>query len=194
MSLPFVGPARGFAGVRGRPNRVENGSAEPMDRPPAPLMLALFEPDIAQNAGAMMRTCACLGVDAAIIEPAGFRLGDPRFRRAGMDYLDALTIARHDSWARFEAWRSGAGRRLALLTTRGDADLWDFRFGEGDILLVGRESAGVPETVAAAADARLRIPIRPPLRSLNVGVAATLALAEALRQIGRLPRAPELRG
>ncbi len=158
-----------------------------MNRPPSPLLLALYEPDIAQNSGAILRTCACLGVDAAIIEPAGFRIGDPRFRRAGMDYLDALSIGRHDSWARFEAWRAATSRRLALLTTRGETTLWDFAFRPGDILLVGRESAGVPESVAAAADARLRIPIQPPLRSLNVGIAATIAMVEALRQIDRLP-------
>ncbi len=158
-----------------------------MSRPPAPFLLALYEPDIAQNAGAMMRTCACLGVDAAIIEPAGFRIGDSRFRRAGMDYIDALSITRHDSWSKFEAWRAAASRRLVLLTTRGEARLWDFSFRAGDILLVGRESAGVPDSVAASADARLRIPIEPPLRSLNVGVAAAIALTEALRQIARLP-------
>lgn len=160
-----------------------------MTRSPAPLLLALYEPDIAQNAGAMMRTCACLGVDAAIIEPAGFRIGDPRFRRGGMDYLDALSIARHDSWSAFEAWRAGARRRLVLMTTKGQAKLWDFAFSAGDILLVGRESAGVPDAVAAAADARVRIPIAPPLRSLNVGVAGAIALVEALRQIDRLPEA-----
>ena len=158
-----------------------------MNRPAPSLLLALYEPDIAQNAGAILRTCACLGVDAAIIEPAGFRMGDPRFRRAGMDYLDSLSIARHDSWARFESWRASAGRRLALLTTRGETTIWDFAFRPGDILLVGRESAGAPDVVAASADARLRIPIARPLRSLNVGVAATIALVEALRQIDRLP-------
>jgi tRNA (cytidine/uridine-2'-O-)-methyltransferase len=150
----------------------------------APFLLALYEPDIAQNAGAMMRTCACLGVDAALIEPAGFRLDDSRFRRGGMDYLAAVRIARHDSWAKFEIWRGEAGRRLVLLTTEGDATLWDFAFRPGDILLVGRESVGVPDAVSDAADVRLRIPIRSPLRSLNVGVAATMALAEALRQTG----------
>ena len=155
--------------------------------PAAPLLLALYEPDIAQNAGAMFRTCACLGVDAAIIEPAGFRREDRRFRRAGMDYLDALSLARHDSWSRFETWRAAEGRRLVLLTTKGEERLWNFAFRPGDILLVGRESAGAPEAVAAAADVRLRIPIAPGLRSLNVGVAASLALAEALRQIGGLP-------
>jgi tRNA (cytidine/uridine-2'-O-)-methyltransferase len=159
-----------------------------MNRPGARLLLALYQPDIAQNAGAMMRTCACLGVDAAIIEPAGFRIGDSRFRRAGLDYLDSVSVARHDSWARFETWRRAAGRRLALLTTRGESTLWEFRFRPGDVLLVGRESAGTPDEVAACADARLRIPIRPPLRSLNVGIAAAIALVEALRQIDGLPQ------
>jgi tRNA (cytidine/uridine-2'-O-)-methyltransferase len=159
-----------------------------MSRAAAPLLLALYEPDIAQNTGAMMRTCACLGVDAAIIEPAGFRIGDSRFRRGGMDYLDAVSLARHDSWDRFGAWRAATGRRLTLLTTKGETRLWDFAFRQGDILLVGRESAGVPESVAASAAARIRIPIQPPLRSLNVGVAATIALVEALRQIGSLPQ------
>src|SRR5579871_4906902 len=149
-----------------------------MEESGSPFTLALFEPDIAPNAGAMLRTCACLGVDAAVIEPAGFRLADPRFRRAVMDYLPAVRLTVHDSWPKFEAWRKTAGRRLVLLTTKGDADLWRFAFAPGDILLVGRESAGVPVEVAAAADARVRIPIRPPLRSLNVGVAAAIALGE----------------
>jgi tRNA (cytidine/uridine-2'-O-)-methyltransferase len=155
--------------------------------PSAPLLLALFEPDIAQNTGAMMRTCACLGVDAAIIEPAGFRFNDSRFRRAGMDYLDALTIKTYDSWPDFAAWRASSQRRLVLLTTKGPTCLWDFAFRDGDIILVGRESAGVPEVVSASADSRLRIPMRPRLRSLNVGVAATIAITEALRQLDRLP-------
>ena len=158
-----------------------------MAEPAAPLLLALFEPDIAQNAGAMIRTCACLGVEVAVIEPAGFRLGDSRFRRAGMDYLAAATLVSYESWAKFEAWRAVARRRLILLTTRGDANLWDFRFADGDILLVGRESAGAPPEVHNSADARVSIPIRPPLRSLNVGVAAAIAISEALRQRGRLP-------
>jgi len=162
-----------------------------MIEPPAPLLLALFEPDIAQNAGAMIRTCACLGVDAAIIEPAGFRINDSRFRRAGMDYLDALKIKHHDSWAGFAAWRASSRRRLVLLTTKGSTSLWDFAFREGDIVLVGRESAGVPQAVSGSADSRLIIPIRPGLRSLNVGVAATMAMTEALRQLGRLPSMAE---
>jgi tRNA (cytidine/uridine-2'-O-)-methyltransferase len=147
------------------------------------IALALYEPDIAVNAGAMMRTCACLDVDAAIIEPAGFPVSDRRFRRAGMDYLDHLAIERHASFERFETWRRTTGRRLVLLTTKGDSLLWDFAFRPGDVLMVGRESAGVPDAVAAVADARVRIPIRPPLRSLNVGIAAALALGEALRQL-----------
>ena len=131
----------------------------------------------------MMRTCACLGVDAAIIEPAGFPVSDRRFRRSGMDYLDHLAIQRHASFERFETWRRTTGRRLVLLTTKGDSQLWDFAFRPGDVLMVGRESAGVPDAVAAVADARVRIPIRPPLRSLNVGIAAALAFGEALRQL-----------
>ena len=158
---------------------------------PAPIQLALFEPDIAQNTGAMMRTCACFGVDVAIIEPAGFRMSDSRFRRAGMDYLHALTVSTHDSWARFAAWRAFSQRRLVLLTTKGEACLWDFAFREGDIILVGRELAGVPEAVMASAEVRVRIPIRPPLRSLNVGIAATVAMSEALRQLRRLPSKSE---
>ena len=149
----------------------------------AELMLALYEPDIAANAGAMMRTCACLGVGAAIIEPAGFALEDRRFRRSAMDYIGALTIARHASFETFEAWRATASRRLVLLTTKGEEDLWDFAFRPDDILMVGRESAGVPDVVSALADARVRIRIRPPLRSLNVGIAAALAIGEALRQL-----------
>ncbi len=149
----------------------------------AELTLALYEPDIAPNAGAMLRTCACLGVDVAIIEPAGFVFSDRRFRRAGMDYLDALVIDRHTSFDAFENWRGAARRRLVLLTTTGTTELWDFAFRPADILMVGRESSGVPDSAAARADAWVRIPIRPPLRSLNVGIAAALALGEALRQL-----------
>lgn len=158
--------------------------------PAAELMLALYEPDIAANAGATMRTCACLGVDVAIIEPAGFAPSDRRFRRAGMDYVDALRIEQHASFQRFEAWRTAASRRLVLLTTKGEAELWDFVFRPGDILMVGRESAGVPDNVAALADARVRVALRPPFRSLNVGVAAALAIGEALRQMHHAAAAP----
>ena len=147
-----------------------------------PFLLALYEPDIPQNCGTMLRACACLGVEAAIIEPAAFPVGDRHFRRAGMDYLDHVRIERHDSFGAFETWRRAEGRRLALLTTSGDTAIWDFAFRPGDILMVGRESAGVPARVREAADARLIVPLRAGLRSLNVAVAASMALGEALRQ------------
>ncbi|MBN9083632.1 MAG: tRNA (cytidine(34)-2'-O)-methyltransferase [Rhizobiales bacterium] len=148
------------------------------------LTLALFQPDIPQNCGTMLRTCACLGVDAAIIEPAGFPVSDRHFRRSGMDYLDHVAIARHVSWAAFEAWRGPAQRRLVLLTTRAERSYTDFTFESGDILLVGRESMGVPEEVHQAADAAVSIAVRPGLRSLNVAVSAAMVMGEALRQIG----------
>jgi tRNA (cytidine/uridine-2'-O-)-methyltransferase len=147
------------------------------------LTLALFEPDIAANAGAILRTCACLGADAALIEPAGFFLDDSRFKRAGMDYLPWVHLARHASWAAFEGWLGDSGSRLVLLTTHGATPLWDFRFEVGDVLLVGRESAGVPAHVAARAARGVKIPMRPPMRSLNVSVSAGIALAEATRQL-----------
>jgi len=151
----------------------------------ARLTLALYQPDIAQNAGAMLRTCACFGAAAAIIGPTGFPSSDRHFRRAGMDYLDHVTVERHDSWRAFEEWRRQSGLRLVLLTTKGATAHWDFSFAPGDVILVGRESAGAPAEVHDAADARLRIPIRPATRSLNVSVAAGIALSEAFRQIGR---------
>lgn len=150
----------------------------------ARLTLALYQPDIAQNAGAMLRSCACFAARAAIIGPTGFPSSDRHFRRAGMDYLDHVTIERHDSWRAFEEWRRKEGLRLVLLTTKGALAHWDFAFAPGDVVLVGRESAGVPDEVHEAADARLRIPIRPAMRSLNVSVAAGIALSEAIRQIG----------
>ena len=149
----------------------------------AALTLALYQPDIPQNAGTMLRACACLGVSAAIIEPAGFPVSDRHFRRSGMDYLDHVDIARHMSFTTFESWRAEAGRRLILLTTTGDAAYTDFSLKPGDVLMVGRESAGAPPAVHEAADARIVIPIRPPLRSLNVAMAAAMALGEALRQL-----------
>lgn len=148
------------------------------------MQIALFQPDIPPNTGTILRLCACLDVTAHIIEPAGFAVSDRAFRRAGMDYLDQVTLIRHDSWERFEAWRREAGYRLLLFTTKGAISYLDFRFCASDILLFGRETAGVPEAVAAAADARLKIPIKPSLRSLNVAVAAAMAIGEALRQTG----------
>lgn len=147
------------------------------------LTLALYQPDIPQNAGTMLRMCACLGVEAAIVGPAGFPTSDRHFRRAGMDYLDSVTIARHASFAAFEAWRAGAGRRLILLSTRAELSYLDCLYQPGDILMVGRESAGVPDEVHAAADLAVTIPMQPGLRSLNVAVAAAMVLGEALRRI-----------
>jgi tRNA (cytidine/uridine-2'-O-)-methyltransferase len=149
----------------------------------APLTLALYQPDIPQNCGTMLRLCACLGLAAAIIEPAGFPASDRAFRRAGLDYLDHVEIARHASFAAFLAWRKAEGRRLILLSTKADEDYRDFRYAPGDVLLVGRESAGVPDEVRHAVNAGVRIPLRPPLRSLNVAVAAAMVLGEALRQL-----------
>ena len=153
-----------------------------------PLRLALYQPDIPQNAGTMLRMCACLGVAADIIEPAGFPVSDRHFRRAGMDYLDAVEIERHMSWRAFEEWRAGRiatgePARLVLLTTKAALPYTDFRFAAGDILMVGRESAGVPDEVHDAAEGRIVIPIRPAMRSLNVAVSAAMALGEAIRQI-----------
>jgi tRNA (cytidine/uridine-2'-O-)-methyltransferase len=152
------------------------------------MQIALFQPDIPQNAGTILRLCACLDVAAHIIEPAGFPVSDRHFRRAGMDYLDQVTIMRHDSWAKFEQWRKDGGYRLILFTTKAAACYLDYRYSEADILLFGRESAGVPDEVAGAADARLVIPIKPGLRSLNVAVASAMALGEALRQTGSAPK------
>lgn len=146
--------------------------------------IALYQPDIPQNTGTILRLCACLGIAAHIIEPAGFPSSDRAFRRAGMDYLDAVEITRHRSWADFAAWRLRGGHRLALFSTASPLSYLDYRYRADDILLFGRESAGVPEEVHAAADVRLFIPIRPGLRSLNVAVAAAMAAGEALRQTG----------
>jgi tRNA (cytidine/uridine-2'-O-)-methyltransferase len=146
------------------------------------MQIALFQPDIPPNTGTILRLCACLDVTAHIIEPAGFPVSDRAFRRAGMDYLDQVMLMRHDSWDKFDEWRREAGHRLLLFTTKGATSYLDFQYGETDILIFGRETAGVPEAVAARADARLKIPIRPSLRSLNVAMAAAMAVGEALRQ------------
>jgi tRNA (cytidine/uridine-2'-O-)-methyltransferase len=154
------------------------------------MQIALFQPDIPQNTGTILRLCACLEVAAHIIEPAGFAVSDRQFRRAGMDYLDHVSLTRHDSWSHFEEWRRASGARLLLFTTRGSSSYLDFRYDPADILLFGRESKGVPDEVFAAADARLRIPLKGGLRSLNVAVTAAMALGEALRQTGALTERP----
>ena len=151
--------------------------------------IALYQPDIPQNTGTILRLCACMGVAAHIIEPAGFPTSDRHFRRSGMDYLDQVAITRHDSWSKFEQWRNEADFRLLLFTTKGAGSYLDFSYRRDDILLFGRESAGVPDEVASAVDTRLVIPIRPGLRSLNVAMAAAMALGEALRQTGSAIRA-----
>ena len=149
------------------------------------MQLALFEPDIAQNTGTILRLCACLGLAVHIIEPAGFPVSDRAFRRAGMDYLDQVTLRRHPSWAAFEQWRHAEHLRLALFTTRATTSYLDHRYGD-DVMLFGRESSGVPEEVHAAADVRLTIPMRAGLRSLNVAMACAIVVGEALRQTGGL--------
>jgi len=146
------------------------------------MQIALFQPDIPPNTGTILRLCACLDVTAHIIEPAGFAVSDRAFRRAGMDYLDQVRLMRHDSWDQFEAFRRAANYRLLLFTKRGATSYLDFQYKEQDILMFGRESAGVPGAVADKADARLKIPIKPTLRSLNVAMAAAMAIGEALRQ------------
>ena len=150
------------------------------------MRIALFQPDIPQNTGTILRLCACLGIEAHIVEPAGFPVSDRAFRRAGMDYLDRVRIVRHESWEIFEQWRRQKSLRLVLLTTQAATAYLDHRFTSHDILMFGRESAGVPEDVHAAADARLVIPLQPGLRSLNVAMAVAMAAGEALRQTGRI--------
>jgi tRNA (cytidine/uridine-2'-O-)-methyltransferase len=151
---------------------------------PARPHLALYQPDIPQNTGTLLRLCACLGIPASIIEPAGFPVSDRHFRRSGMDYLDQVALERHISFAAFESWRAERGARLVLLTTRATQAHTAFAFRAGDVLLLGRESAGVPETVHDVADAAIRVPMRTSLRSLNVAVAGAMVLGEAMRQLG----------
>lgn len=144
--------------------------------------IALYQPEIAGNVGTILRTAACLGAPAHIVEPCGFPFSDAALKRAGMDYAERANVQRHADWSMFEKWRQGERARLVLMTTRGATMLPDFTFAPNDILLLGSESAGVPEAVHSAADARVVIPMRPGFRSLNVAVAAGIALAEALRQ------------
>jgi tRNA (cytidine/uridine-2'-O-)-methyltransferase len=146
------------------------------------MRIALYEPDIPQNTGTILRTCACLGVEAHIIEPAGFPVTDRAFRRAGLDYLDKVSITRHASFAAFDTWRRHEGLKLVLLTTAASDSYLDHRYAHDQILLFGRESAGVPDSVHNAADARLTIPMRTDLRSLNIAVSAAMVMGEALRQ------------
>ena len=143
------------------------------------MRIALYEPDIAGNVGTILRTAACFGVSVDLIEPMGFPWGDRALRRSGMDYAGSVAVSRHLDWASFNKARTG---RLVLATTRGAVDLWDARFEPDDILLFGRESAGVPDHVHATAELAVRIPLRHGFRSLNVAVSAGIILAESLRQ------------
>jgi tRNA (cytidine/uridine-2'-O-)-methyltransferase len=155
------------------------------------MRLALYQPDIPQNTGAILRLAACLGVPVDIIGPAGFDIGDKALRRAGLDYLEHVELRRHESFETFQSDRARAdpASRLVLLSSRALEAHLQFGFAATDTLLLGRESAGVPESVHAAADARLRIPMRSGLRSLNIAVAAAIALGEGLRQTGGFPSA-----
>jgi tRNA (cytidine/uridine-2'-O-)-methyltransferase len=148
------------------------------------MRLALYEPDIPQNTGTMLRLAACLGVAVDLIGPAGFDMTDRAMRRAALDYLAHVEIARHATFAAFEGERQSRGSRLVLLTTHAETPYTGFAFRPDDTLLLGRESAGVPEAVHGLADARLRISMRAGLRSLNVAVAAAMVLGEAMRQTG----------
>jgi tRNA (cytidine/uridine-2'-O-)-methyltransferase len=148
------------------------------------MRIALFQPEIPGNVGAILRLSACLNVDVDIIEPCGFVFSDSKLKRAGMDYIDHVSMTRHNDWDSFHKAASG---RVILLSSKAEARLSDFAFRPDDILLMGQESAGVPDFVRAKCDAQLRIPINPAVRSLNVSIACAIALAEALRQTGGLP-------
>lgn len=151
------------------------------------MRLALYQPDIPQNTGTLLRMCACLGVSADVIGPAGFDMSDRSLRRAGLDYLDHVDLTRHQSWDAFEAARlaSATPARLVLLTSHAVMPYTEFKFAAGDVILLGRESAGVPGAVHEQADARLKIPMHGNLRSLNIAVAAAMVVGEALRQTQR---------
>lgn len=149
------------------------------------MRIALYEPEIAGNVGAVMRLGACLGVAVDLIEPLGFAWDDRRVRRTAMDYIDHVSVTRHADFDTFRTARSGA--RLILFTTKATENAYDFPFAADDVLLFGKESAGVPQAVAERCDIGLRLPIRAEVRSMNLATAAALALGEALRQTGDLP-------
>ena len=151
------------------------------------MRLALYQPDIPQNTGAMLRLAACFGLPVDVIEPTGFVFGEARMRRAGMDYWNRVQIRRFPDWPAFAAERKDAGARLILMTTHGDRIYTEFEFAPGDTIVMGRESAGVPNEVHAACDARLRVPMAAGTRSLNVAQTAAIAVAEGLRQIKAFP-------
>lgn len=153
----------------------------------ASLRIALYQPDIAGNTGTILRLAACLGLAVDVVEPAGFDLSDRSLKRAGMDYLATAALTRHVSWERFEEWRSESGRRLVLASTKAATRYTDYAFRPDDILLFGRESAGVPDAVHERADGRVLIPMLEGRRSINVALSAAMIAGEALRQTGGLP-------
>ncbi len=161
------------------------------------MRIALYQPDIPQNTGTILRMAACLDVPVEIIGPTGFDMTDRGLRRAGLDYLSHVSITRHPSFSQFEDWWHSTNSRLLLLSSHGDTAYMEHRFGQDDILLLGRESAGVPPPIHELADARLVIPMQAGMRSLNIAVASAMVLGEALRQTGgfthlgpsQLPRA-----
>jgi tRNA (cytidine/uridine-2'-O-)-methyltransferase len=149
------------------------------------MRLALFEPDIPQNTGTLMRLCACLNVPLDIIEPCGFILSDKNVKRAGMDYIEHLEMTKHLNWEAFKA--ASAGKRLVLLSTKASGSFLDFSFGKDDVLIAGRESAGVPEHVHTECASRVFVPMKSGMRSLNVALASSIVLGEALRQTNKYP-------
>lgn len=153
--------------------------------------IALYQPDIPQNTGTILRLCACMSVTVHLIEPAGFPISDSALKRAGMDYLERASMRRHRSFADFELFRLTQNRRLILLTTKSDQIYTDFEYRADDILVLGRESTGVPQSVHDLVDARLTIPMAEGLRSINVAVSVGMALGEALRQTDTFPKKPD---
>ena len=149
--------------------------------------LVLFQPDIPGNTGTLLRLGACFGVKIHIIEPTGFRLDEKAFRRAGMDYVDQAIMSRHLDWNAFEQWRKDENRRLILLTTKANDVYMEFAFEKSDLLMLGRESSGVPDHIHDEADAALKIPMQPEARSLNMALSGAIVLAEAMRQTDTLP-------
>ncbi|MET1411976.1 tRNA (cytidine(34)-2'-O)-methyltransferase [Roseibium sp. HPY-6] len=153
--------------------------------------IALYQPDIPQNAGTILRLGACMGVTVHLIEPAGFPISDSALKRAGMDYLERATMRRHRSFADFELFRLTQNKRLILLTTKAEVRYTDFEYRPDDVLLMGRESTGVPQSIHDLVDARLTIPMMEGMRSINVAVSAGMALGEVLRQTGTFPKNPD---
>lgn len=149
-----------------------------------PIELAIYQPEIPQNTGTMLRTCACFGVPAHVVHPATFAFSDKGFRRAAMDYAHHVHLTEHDGFGNFRTWATSASRRVVLMSAHVEMSLYDFAFEPGDVLMVGRESAGVDLEHARLCDHLVRIPMRPETRALNVAVCAAIGLAEALRQLG----------